>query len=72
MKKKKIYTREIPRRFESKKEMIKEIQRILLMNDYAIKSVFDTTKFMAENLESNVDWCKKHLSKPQAEQSSVS
>ena len=60
---KKTMMREIPRRFENQTDMIKEIQRILLLNDYSINSVFQTTQYMKDHLETNIEWCKKYFAK---------
>ena len=60
---KKTMMREIPRRFENQVEMIKEIQRILLLNDYSINSVFQTTQYMKDNLETNIEWSKKYFAR---------
>jgi len=44
----------------SKKEMIKECQRLILMNDYSVYSAKIIGDFMKKNLETNQEYYKKH------------
>lgn len=44
------------KKFESKLEIIKEVQRILLNNDYSVYCAFDLGKIMKEKLETNSEY----------------
>ena len=50
------FSKDIRHRGMSKEEMIMEIQRLLLKNDYEVGSVFETTKYMKENLRTSIEW----------------
>lgn len=41
---------------KSREDVLKEIQKLLLQNDYSVSSVFETTKYMGENLQTNIEW----------------
>ena len=43
----------------NKQEIIKEIQRMLLKNDYSVKCVYDLGKWMLENLETSREYINK-------------
>lgn len=51
------------RKYLSKEEVVKEVQKLLLQNDYSLESVFLATKHMKEDLESNKDWIKRNHEK---------
>ncbi len=48
------------KRFDSKIELIKECQRLMLSNDYSVESVKRISDFMKENLKTNKEWYKKN------------
>lgn len=50
------FSKDIRHKGKTKEEIIKDIQRLLLQNDYSVNSVFGTTKYMKDNLEPNIEW----------------
>ena len=48
------------KRFDSKLELIKECQRLILDNDYSVLCTKKIGDFMKENLETNKEWYENH------------
>lgn len=47
------------KKFDSKLELIKEVQGMLLQNDYSVDSAFTLGKFMKKNLETSLEYFKR-------------
>ena len=50
------FSKDIRHKGKTKEEIIKDIQRLLLQNDYSVISVFETTKYMKDKLQTNIEW----------------
>lgn len=45
----------------SKEELIKEVQKLILRNDYTIDTALKVADFMKDNMQTAQDWCKEHI-----------
>jgi len=50
------FSKDIRHHGKTKDEIIKEIQKLLLHNDFSVASVFTITKHMKKYLHTNIEW----------------